>query len=290
MDSVSMTRSLETSFSQAVLGLSEGYEGQAFVACAACPICGGESHVLFPAKNIHPEKPVQFDYRRCLGCGHGWIDPMPTQGFLVHLYGRASRSVIGQWGEDALTIPERFFLRRESAHRPKQYFELGVGQGHLYGALVQKGWNCIGVDPGNWSSRFPNVYRDIESILQSVSADLIAAFDVLEHVSDPIAILRTLRGLAATSARIYCATPNCTSWRARRHRQNWRMVRPLGHVNYFSKRSIILAMEKAGFRVRYLRATDLFRFQIPRRRAELGSALAELTRTGDQWIVMAEAT
>jgi hypothetical protein len=83
-----------------------------------------------------------------------------------------------------------------------------------------------------------------------LNAELLVAFDVLEHVSDPASTLRSLWKLAAPKARLYCAMPNRESLRARRDRQNWRMVRPLGHVNYYSKKSITKALNLAGFAVR----------------------------------------
>ena len=82
--------------------------------------------------------------------------------------------------------------------------------------------------------------------------------------------------------------PNRESLRARRDRQKWRMVRPLGHVNYYSKNSIALALKLAGFAVRYIHATDLNELRFPRRRQDIKPALIEILGLGDQWIVIAE--
>jgi SAM-dependent methyltransferase len=213
---------------------------------------------------------------------------MPTQGVLNHLYARGSRSVIGEWRESRLTIPEQVCVRREIKRSPGRYFELGVGQGHLYQLFVDRGWECTGVDPGAWAGRFPNVDRDLSDVNPTLSADLLVAFDVLEHVSDPVSMLRSLRKLAAPKARLYCAMPNRESLRARRDRQNWRMVRPLGHVNYYSKKSITEALKLGGFAVRYVRATDLNELRFPRRRQDIKPALIEILGLGDQWIVIAE--
>jgi len=268
--------------------LSEDYPGESFHPSLVCPVCAGPSRVLHSANNIHPNKPYVFNFRVCAACSHGWIDPMPTQGLLNHLYARGSRSVIGEWGESRLTIPEQVCLRREMKRPPARYFELGVGQGHLYQLFVERGWECTGVDPGDWAGRFPNVHRDLSDVNPALNADLLVAFDVLEHVSDPVSMLRSVRKLAAPKARLYCAMPNRESLGARRDRQNWRMVLPLGHVNYYSKKSITQALELADFAVRYVRATDLSELRFPRRRREIKPALIEMLGLGDQWIVIAE--
>jgi len=116
----------------------------------------------------------------------------------------------------------------------------------------------------------------------------MVVFDVLEHVSDPVSVLRSLHKLAASKARLYCAMPNRESLRTRRDREKWRMVRPLGHVNYYSKKSITLALKLAGFAVRYVRATDLNELRFPRRGQDIKPALIEMLGLGDQWIVIAQ--
>jgi len=66
------------------------------------------------------------------------------------------------------------------------------------------------------------------------------------------------------------------------------MVRPLGHVNYYSKKSIARALKLAGFAARYMRATDLNELHFPRRRQDIKPGLIEMFGLGDQWIVIAE--
>jgi hypothetical protein len=270
--------------------LSEGYDGTAFSIQNACPICNSSSSaVLFQAINIHPAHPCQFDLRSCGNCKHAWIDPMPTQGLLSHLYERGSRSVIGEWGQSNLTMPERFCADQELKRAPGKYLELGVGQGHLYQLFLQRGWICTGVDPGDWSKPFPNVVPDISEVQKNLSANLVAAFDVLEHVADPISVLRSVRKLMAVGAKLYCAMPNALSFRATRHKAGWRMVRPLGHVNYYTRKSISLAMTAAGFNTQHIHATDLNELHIPRNFGQLKSAAVELLGIGDQLVVMAKA-
>jgi SAM-dependent methyltransferase len=212
---------------------------------------------------------------------------MPSQQLLNYLYSRSSLSVIGEWGPTTLTLPEHVCAQRELARVPMRYFELGVGRGHLYQRFLASGWQCTGVDPGAWASACPNVFKDLSEVPSGMEADLLVAFDVLEHLSDPIAALRTLRKIAAPNARLYCAMPNRESLRAIYHRETWRMLRPLGHVNYFSRKSVKRAMQSAGFAVELLKATDLWQVRIPRSFGHLIQNLVELLSLGDQWLVVA---
>jgi SAM-dependent methyltransferase len=197
--------------------------------------------------------------------------------------------VFGGWEPGGLSLPARVCTKGEIDRPPGRYLELGVGQGQLYQWFVKRGWTCCGIDPGDWSSRFPNVVRHLDDAPGDFNADVVAALDVLEHVTDPIAILRSLRQRTSPNGHIYCAMPNRESVRAKRHGTHWRMVRPIGHVNYYSRKSITLALEKTGFRVRRLRATDLCEIGFPRRLADIRPAWIEWTGGGDQWVVVAAA-
>ena len=269
--------------------LAEAFPGKAFFEAPACPICASLGKVRHSAFNINPDKTHAFDLRICPQCSHGWIDPMPSQQLLNYLYSRGSLSVIGEWGPTP-TVPEQMCAARELTRLPMRYFELGVGRGTLYQQFLASGWQCMGVDPGAWSSANPNVFKDLSEVPSGTEADLLVAFDVLEHLADPISALRMLRKIAAPNARLYCAMPNRESLRAMYYRETWRMLRPLGHVNYFSRKSVKRAIQAAGFEVELLKATDLWQVRIPRNFSHLILNLVELLSLGDQWIVVAHTS
>jgi SAM-dependent methyltransferase len=276
--------------------IAEAYQGPAFSPASACPVCAGESRVAHRALNIHPNKPRRFDLRVCGQCRHGWIDPMPSQGLLNYLYNRGSYSVVGaDWteaDEDHLTLPAKAVTARElgPGRAVGRFFEVGVGKGSLYRHFLRNGWLCSGVEPGPWGRGLPGVEPDIGAVPESATADVIAALDVLEHVADPIGMLRKIRRFAAPSARLYCAMPNRQSVRAILGRGRWRMMRPLGHVNYWSRDSVVRTVSQAGFSVEELRKTDLWELRRIRGVRDAVAAAIEHLGFGDQWIVVARAS
>lgn len=268
--------------------LLEGYGGEALAAQLSCPVCGSESSVDDTACTIHPERPLAVDLRRCIRCHHGWIDPLPEQAFLNHLYGLGSRSVIGaDWVKTEFTIPEAIAACEAATLPATRYLEIGVGQGLLYRHFAAAGWSTAGVDPGDWAASLPGVVRSIDDIGAGRRFDLIAAMDVLEHVRDPVAMVRRLRELAAPGARLFMAFPNRASLRARFGKARWRMVRPLGHLHFFSPRSARLMLKQAGWDAEQVRTTDLLhRYEVHDVRSAL-LYLGQLLGLGDQLIVAA---
>ena len=268
--------------------LLEGYDGEALAAQLSCPVCGSESSVDDTAFTIHPERPLAVDLRKCTRCQHGWIDPLPAQAFLNYLYGRGSRSVIGaKQAKTEFTIPEAIAACEAATLAAARYLEIGVGQGLLYRHFADAGWSATGVDPGDWAASSPGIVRSIDDIDAGRRFDLIVAMDVLEHVRDPVAMVRRLRELAAPGARLFMAFPNRASLRARVGKARWRMVRPLGHLHFFSPR---LRAADAGGGPLECRAGPDDRPDASERgaRRQVGAAhLGQLLGFGDQLIVSA---
>ena len=111
--------------------LREGFVGDAFGMQTRCPICSATSDRLDAATNISPQKPLAFDLRVCRTCEHSWIDPLPTQPFLNHLYGIGSHSIVGEHWRSVLkqqfSIPEQMVIEDAAGKAPGRYLEIGVG-------------------------------------------------------------------------------------------------------------------------------------------------------------------
>jgi hypothetical protein len=174
-----------------------------------------------------------------------------------------------------------------AALRPGRYFELGVGKGLLYHHCCSNGWQCSGVEPGDWGSGIPGVVRSLDEVPGGSTFDVLVALDVLEHVRDPISVLRVLRGMSARGSRLFAAFPNRRSFRFILQKGRWRMVRPLGHIHYFSKKSACLMLEKAGFSPTNIQTTDLLEFMDLRRPLDAIIYLAQCAGWGDQLVVSA---
>lgn len=162
------------------------------------------------------------------------------------------------------------------------YLEIGCGEGQMLRYFLGKGAVCYGVEPGTWV-RHDSIVSDIAEIPREAKFDVIVIYDVLEHLADPLLMLSTCRAMTNEGARIYCAFPNKDSLAARLLRQKWLMVRPLGHLHYFSRRSAATLFTRAGWmptRFQRLPRCDL--------RACKGSLRAmawTVLNHGDQWLV-----
>jgi SAM-dependent methyltransferase len=175
-----------------------------------------------------------------------------------HLYARAAAPNHGiQSGRDLAAEVEAFrtrnarlvdawfahgFLRRESA-----VLDFGSGAGHIAHALRNRvrSVTCVEAD-GEAQAWLRQNGLDLRESLAACDGDYDAALlvEVVEHLEDPIAVLRELRCHLAPSGNVFLTTP-CGETRVGDHRTN--AYDTPEHVQFFTERSLSLAARAAGF-------------------------------------------
>lgn len=224
-----------------------------------CPICKGESLLVDTVKTINSHSDITVQLRECVDCGHWWIDPMPKQKYLSELYAKGSEFVVpvGYTGtckctEDLESAVARY--TKSCSKRDFNYLDVGSSAGGIIEAFKKKARICYGVEPGYWGKGNPNIVSDISDIPNDVKFDIISIQDVLEHVEDPVGMLRTARELANPDCIVHCGFPNKDALKARICKGKWGMILPFEHLHYFSYPSVVKMFEKAGWGLIELRS------------------------------------
>lgn len=220
-----------------------------------CPICRSDiNHIVGLKRTINPYSDLSVSIIECVNCIHWFTTPMPTQGLLNKLYSYDSEYVNGRgWAEaivsnisaDSLAEETHWVVRALDEDNPGNFLEIGPGDGSLMRKMSQKGWNCYGIDLGGYASS-PNVFSSSDE-LPRISFDAIVFLDVLEHTSDPGGGILQYANFLSPNARIFISVPWSESKRAQSGGVAWEMVRPLGHLHYFSKTSMTILLESHSF-------------------------------------------
>ena len=258
-----------------------------------CPICkGSRLRSVGKTRTIHPDRELQVDLLECVSCLHWFISPTPTQNELTKLYEKASEYVVsagGQPDKKRFSIPERYIIRAECRNpkKRKKYLEVGIGRGLLFNYFRSVGYDCFGIEPNPWAQGMTNVVRDITE-LDQVGFDVVVMADVFEHIGDPLSFVKSVGHLMKTGT-VYACFPNNQSLRARLSKNKWRMVRPLGHLHFFSKKSWAIMFESSGLSIKNLLKTDLIECRCRSLLSPTNLFLFFTQRFwGDQWIVQLE--
>lgn len=228
------------------------------VSIEQCPICGGSSKLVANVKTLNRGSDLDAQLKSCMKCGHWWHSPVPPQNELNILYETASPFVVTEGAKEAYQVKRedgfhKFVLKYTAKKRSKgNYLEIGAGGGHLLKIFRQQGFNTYGVDPAQWV-RDKDIYPSLKDVPTDISFEVIVLQDVLEHISNPIETLGSLRKIAADGALIFCAFPCNDSVPARRGRGKWPMVLPYGHLHYFSYQSTAKMLEQTGWQLKHQR-------------------------------------
>ena len=190
---------------------------------------------------------------------------------------------------------EGFFARK-----PKT-LELGLGSGEFARATVRAGWDYTALEPFP-HGRFDGV-RDAFRIIPKKAEewtpeeryDLVVLDNVLEHIPQPVALLRKLRGALAPGGRLWIQVPNEKGFLLRHRFMLLFYERyPIfpAHVNLFTCATLGAMLERAGcasvelFPVRLVEP-DLIRFLLgkPEIPLPVGAIAAALRRVPlDVWL------
>jgi SAM-dependent methyltransferase len=201
------------------------------------------------------------DYFRGAAAGFGYAD-----------YDRDKQVMISTF-EKYLDILERFLPAKGAL------VDIGAATGFFLKLAVDRGWSGIGIEPSAHASAAGRAKGldvrtgifDSDSLPRE-SADAITLWDVIEHVPDPVGVLRAVHSALRPGGLVAINTPDSGSLLARALGSNWHLVVPPEHLFLFNEASLrhaldddrfeILVQDKIGkrFTVQYVLET-LYRWQ-----------------------------
>jgi len=195
-----------------------------------CRACGVQSTLPQPA-DLSPYYPAS--YRRY----HG-----PVRAALQWLYG---------WRMRAL---------RQAVSRTGLALDLGCGDGWMLQSLRRHGWSVVGIErttqsaaPAAAEHRLPMVVGSLDAIRPAPCLDVIIMFHVLEHLADPVTVLRQCAQRLKPDGLLVVSVPNIESWQARCFGRHWFHLDVPRHLFHFSPASVRQVLASAGLEVRCLR-------------------------------------
>jgi 2-polyprenyl-3-methyl-5-hydroxy-6-metoxy-1,4-benzoquinol methylase len=220
-----------------------------------CVACGSKDSIhVGMAPIINPNLDEKYEIKSCGNCSHWMTFPNPSRELLGQLYSQASLSVLGDgWAHNyatgdqtsSIASDENWVVKRLSSHRAGNYLEIGPGDGSLIRKFREMGWSAYGVDPGQYLSDH-KIVASSNLLPPEIKFDVIVLQDILEHTSNPWQELQLYQEILAPGARIFMTFPWSESDEAIKIGSAWAMVRPIGHLHYFSKTSASMLMNSIG--------------------------------------------
>lgn len=149
--------------------------------------------------------------------------------------------------------------------------DIGCARGHLLEDLAVQGWKGIGIDTDAAdvatciARGLVAVEFDITTGLPASlgSFDLVVLADVLEHLPDPLRVLRSVHSLLNPGARIVVSVPNVAHLSVRaqllfgRFRYSTRGILDSTHLRFFTRRTVMELLTDSDFHVHQTTASAI---------------------------------
>lgn len=231
------------------------------VNCCVCDEPGEPLYALPP-----------FAVVRCPRCRLVFVSPRLRPAALQEVYddvGYFDGGVYGEQRSVAMRL-QRTWTRGRLALLPRpapgvKLLEIGCGYGHFLVAAREKGYAVAGVELSRPATAHARERFGLDVTPGQLAAaalpggfDVIAAWDTLEHVPDPVAFLRTARDLLAPGGLLAFSTPYISSLPARLLRQRWWTLKPAEHIWHFTPAHHRLVFARAGLTVTRVVRNPLF--------------------------------
>jgi 2-polyprenyl-3-methyl-5-hydroxy-6-metoxy-1,4-benzoquinol methylase len=252
----------------------EGYRrgrtlGSGPVRDQRCVLCGRTSmRLVYPA---NAEGEIAVDEFACTTgalAEHDDIVQCTTCGMVSAVPTLRPQEIV----ENYRQVVDEAYLREEPARRElfdwfaariesytsggRSLLEIGSNVGLFLSVAGDHGWRARGIEPSKWAVE-EGVTRYGVELEQGTIEDLdpdgdpvdaIVMLDVLEHLTDPLAALRKLRGMIDDDGLLILSTVNLDGLHARLREGEWPwFIR--SHLHYFGEATIGAMLRLAGFRM-----------------------------------------
>lgn len=192
------------------------------------------------------------------------------EGYLAHRYGYRSASVT-TWKKLLGMLIYLHPGRREDvdfsviylpANLQGRLLELGCGSGQMLKRMQEMGWQVEGVDFD--STAVENARsKGLQVRFGSLEAqsypdkhfDVIVMSHLIEHVHDPLRLLRESHRILKPGGQVVLVTPNNESLGHRLFKEAWRGLEVPRHLYLFSLRALQELFQKARFKVKNVKIT-----------------------------------
>lgn len=262
----------------------------------ACPLCQSTRFAVLPQYRHVGLRKYGCSLVRCNDCGHCFTQASEVPD-LGELYANEQyelvdtrRSMFGR----LISLDVKSVLRQLERVKPQvmgaSVLDFGCGKGVFLHWAAERGWRVLGVETASKRAEFARTIYGLEVISEEYSGgaiaggpfDVITLFHVLEHLSNPHALVTSLvdSNLKANGM-LVLEVPRFDSLQSVLAGNAWVHLDAPRHLSHFSTEAMARLMDDLGFKVQ---ASSQFSFH----NGLLGMVQGILSRLGYKKMLIEE--
>lgn len=215
-----------------------------------CQVCGSTGNVVFIKNN--------YNILRCKQCSHYYTEMESVQDKVFEIYSDSYFLGGGDGYPDYLLGKDMLIRRGEYyAHKIRKFIsygkvlDIGAAAGFLLKGFRNMGWEGTGIEPNGKMVEYGRHYLQLDmhqGIIENASLktkfDLVIMIQVIAHLADLNRSLGNLSSMLKPNGYVLIETWNRTSLTARLLGKFWHEYSPPSTLNYFSKKTLNILMNK----------------------------------------------
>jgi 2-polyprenyl-3-methyl-5-hydroxy-6-metoxy-1,4-benzoquinol methylase len=244
---------------------------QALLETVPCNLCGADDYEIVYPPRYELAKPDEINetFRssgdevlldqlvRCNRCGLQYLNPRLRTDVVIEGYSVGSDEIfISQAAGRERTFAKS--LKHIERLRPQRgrLLDVGTAGGSFLAVAKRAGWDVAGCEPNRWLCDWANQHYGLKIVpgtifdmkLPDASFDVVTLWDVLEHTSDPKAVLAECSRVLKPGGVLLVNYPDIHSLIARLMGRRWVFLLSV-HLYYFTKQTLKAMLEQLSFRV-----------------------------------------
>ena len=214
--------------------LYQSYKGDDYVECNVCGLVYQNPRVTTPYDNTY------------------WESPIDPDGRTRHLLEERETKIKTQYSWDVKQIHK---------FSPGRILDVGCGPGFFLSA-ISNAWEKHGTDVSEFATNYARRHLPNATIFTgelqeagypSEYFDVVYCFEVLEHIDNPLVMVKEIQRVTKPGGLVVFSTPNIESFVAKRFKWNFRLL-GTPHIVLWSKATLSMLLMTNGlepFRIHY---------------------------------------
>lgn len=220
-----------------------------------CPVCRGDANQPIYSE---AQDPITLDFFRvveCCTCHIVFTTPRPAS--MDSHYPQRYRA----YGPLVTGLLQKFYRMRIARwarfkRQGGRVLEVGCGPGLMLADFRKRGWTVLGIERNKAVAETARralgleiVATPVDELSVDLRFDLIIMFQVLEHIGEPVPLLRECARRLAPGGRLVTNVPNFSSWQSRFAGSSWLHLDVPRHLVHFTPRTLQETLERGGLKL-----------------------------------------